>query len=132
MEAFDIARTFVHLGRGASATPIPDFEWSPEFLAAYSDRFRSDDNEGRLVCLVPQPETWDSWERHPAGEEVVILISGRIDLVQDLPGGEHVIELHPGQAAINPTNVWHTARVHEPGDTLFITPGEGTEHRPLH
>jgi mannose-6-phosphate isomerase-like protein (cupin superfamily) len=131
MEAFDIARTFVHLGRDASAIPIPDFEWSPEFMTAYRDRFRGDGNEGRLVCVVPQPETWDSWERHPAGEEVVILVSGRIDLVQDLPGGEHVIELHPGQAAINPTNVWHTARVHQPGDALFITPGEGTEHRPL-
>jgi hypothetical protein len=32
---------------------------------------------------------------------------------------------------INPPNVWHTARVHEPGRALFITPGRGTEHRPV-
>ena len=132
MESFDLTRTFVHLGRGGSAVPIPDFEWTPEFMTAYRDRVSGDGNDGRLVCLIPQTETWDGWERHPAGEELVLLLSGRIDLVQDLVGGEHVIELHPGEAAINPTNVWHTSRVHEPGDALFITPGEGTEHRPLH
>jgi hypothetical protein len=26
--------------------------------------------------------------------------------------------------------VWHTADVHEPGDALFITPGQGTENVP--
>jgi hypothetical protein len=35
----------------------------------------------------------------------------------------------PGQATINPKNVWHTVDVIEPGQLLFITPGIGTEHR---
>lgn len=131
MDAFDLARTFVHLGLGASATPIPDFEWTPEFVSDYRDGVESDGDDGRLVCLIAQTVTWDGWERHPAGDELVVLVSGRIDVVQDLPGGEHVVELHPGQAVINPANVWHTSTVHEPGDALFITPGRGTEHRPL-
>ncbi len=83
------------------------------------------------MCLLPQEASWDSWERHPAGEELVVLISGRIDVVQELDGAEHVVELRPGQAMVNPVGVWHTARVHEPGLALFITPGEGTEGRPL-
>jgi hypothetical protein len=41
-----------------------------------------------------------------------------------------VVELRPGEAVVNPRNVWHTATVHEPGDALFVTPGRGTEHRP--
>ncbi len=83
------------------------------------------------MCIVEQDATWDTWERHPAGEEVVVLLSGRIDVVQDLDAGEKVVPLHPGEAMINPQNVWHTARVHDPGRALFITPSRGTEHRPV-
>jgi len=129
-DAFDLSSTFVHLGRGAAATPIPDFEWTEEFLSAFSARFADDGPEGRLVCVTPQERTWTSWERHPAGEELVVLLSGRVDLVQEIDGSEHVVELRPGQAVINPRGVWHRSIVHEPGDALFVTPGMGTEHRP--
>ena len=129
-EAFDLSEVFVHLGLGVTATPLPDFTWTPEYLAGYQERFAADGAEGRLVCVVAQNETWDSWERHPGGEEVVVLLTGRVDLVQELDGHEHVVELRPGQAVINPAGVWHTARVHEPGMALFITPGRGTEAKP--
>lgn len=128
---FDLTRTFVHLGLGATATPLADFTWSRENLESYEARFASDGPEGRLVCVTPQEATWDTWERHPAGEEVVLLISGRVDVLQQVDGAERVVELRPGEAMVNPTNVWHTARVHEPGSALFITPTEGTEHKPL-
>jgi uncharacterized cupin superfamily protein len=127
--SFDLTSTFVHLGLGAKATALPDFTWTPEFLGAYAERFAPDGDEGRLVCITAQSATWDYWERHPAGEELVLLISGRVDVVQERDGGEHVVELHAGEAMVNPANVWHTARVHEPGQALFITPGRGTEHR---
>ncbi len=130
-DAFNLSDVFIHLGVGATATPLPDFTWSPEYLAGYQERFAADGDEGRLVCVMAQDATWDSWERHPGGEEVVVLLSGRVDLVQELGGAEHVVELRPGQAVINPTGVWHTARVHEPGMALFITPGKGTEAKPL-
>ncbi|HSO95162.1 MAG TPA: cupin domain-containing protein [Acidimicrobiia bacterium] len=126
---FDLSRTFVHLGLGVRAVPVPDFEWSPEFLARYERSFADDGDEGRLVSVVRQTATWDTWERHPAGEELVVLLSGRVDLIQDLDGESRVVELVPGTAIVNPRNVWHTAAVHEPGDALFITPGRGTEHR---
>jgi mannose-6-phosphate isomerase-like protein (cupin superfamily) len=130
MTSFDLSQTFVHLGRGGSATELPDFSWSAEYMQQYGERFATDGSDGRLVCVLEQSATWDSWERHPAGEELVVLISGRIDIVQELEDGERVISLEPGQAMINPPNVWHTARVHEPGVALFITPGWGTEGRP--
>jgi len=121
----------VHLGPGARATPFSDFSWTPECLTRYSETFAADGDEGRMVCMVAQREDSTSWERHPAGEEVVILLSGRVDVIQDLPEGERVVRLHPGEALINPAGVWHTARVHAPGMALFITPGRGTEGRPL-
>jgi mannose-6-phosphate isomerase-like protein (cupin superfamily) len=130
-DAFDLSRTFVHLGRDATATPLPDFEWSAEHVEAYRSRFAADGNGGRLVCVIMQGATWDGWERHPGGEELVFLIAGRVDVVQEIDGADHVVELRPGDAMVNPANVRHTARVHQPGPALFITPGDGTEHRPL-
>lgn len=129
-EPFDLAATHIHLGLGARATPLPDFEWSPEYLAAYQERFAVDGDEGRLVMMGRNDASWTSWERHPAGEEVVVLLSGRVDLVQRIDGGERRVSLRPGEAVVNPPGVWHTADVHEPGDALFITPGRGTEHEP--
>ena len=128
--AFPIRQVPIHLGLGATARPLPDFGWSPEQMAAYGESTAGDGAEGRLVLMDTQAQTWDSWERHPAGEEVVLLLSGRVDLIQDLDGEHRRIELHPGEFAINPPGVWHTADVIEPGDGLFITPGQGTEHRP--
>lgn len=129
-DAFDLATTHVHLGLGATATPLPDFEWSAEYLASYEQRFAADGDDGRLAMLGPVTTSWDSWERHPAGEELVVLVAGRIDLIQRIDGGERRIPVAAGQAVVNPPGVWHTADVHEPGQALFVTPGRGTEHAP--
>ena len=45
--------------------------------------------------------------------------------------GERVVELRAGEACIVPQGVWHRLLVHESGDLLFLTPGEGTAHRPI-
>ena len=129
-DAFDLSSTFIHLGLGATATPLPDFQWTPEYLEGYGRRFAADGNEGRIVVMNRQEATWDQWERHPAGEEVVVLLSGRVDLIQEIDGEQRRVALEPGYAVVNPPGVWHTADVHEPGDALFITPGRGTDHRP--
>ena len=127
---FDLSKTFVHLGRGGRAIPLEDFDWAPAAMTDYRLRFAEDGSDGRLVCVLPQETSWNTWERHPAGEELVVLLSGRVDLIQDVDGTEHVLALRPGQAVINPPGVWHTATVHDPGSALFVTPGEGTEVRP--
>ena len=119
--------SILHLGP-ISSTVVRAFSWDQ--IGEYGARFESDGAQGRMVTVFPQAESWTSWERHPAGEELVFLISGRVDLIQELDGEEHRIELHAGDAVLNPPGVWHTSDVHEPGDALFITPGEGTEHRP--
>jgi hypothetical protein len=128
-DPFDLASTPIHLGLGSTAGPIRDFEWSAERLAAYGAETASDGDEGRIVTMGRQAASWDTWERHPAGEEVVLLLTGRVDLIQDLDGEHRRVALHLGQAVVNP-GVWHTSDVIEPGDALFITPGRGTEHRP--
>lgn len=127
-DALDLAKSHIHLGLGATATVLPNFEWSEDALAEYDRRFAADGDDGRLVTMGAIDADWSIWERHPAGEEVVVLVSGRADMVQWIDGAEHVVPMRQGQAMVNPTGVWHTARVHEPGTALFITPGRGTEH----
>ena len=127
---FDLATTPIHLGLGATAVPLEDFSWSAERMAEYDEMAAPDGIEGRLVTLGELDASWDTWERHPAGQEIVVVLHGRADLIQEIDGEHHRVELTAGQAVINPPGVWHTTDVHEPGQVLFITPGAGTEHRP--
>jgi quercetin dioxygenase-like cupin family protein len=129
-EAFELMNVPVHLGLGSRAEPLRGFAWTPEQLEAYSTRTASDGDDGRIVVHNRQDASWTTWERHPAGEELVLLISGRVDLIQEIEGEPRTVALTAGLAVVNPPNVWHTADVHEPGEALFITPGRGTEHRP--
>ncbi|HMK99385.1 MAG TPA: cupin domain-containing protein [Acidimicrobiales bacterium] len=129
-QAFDLTKTFVHLGRGSRAIPLSDFEWTEDYLTRYEADTADDGGDGRLVMISTSRASWTSWERHPAGEELVALLSGRVTLVQEVDGEERRTDLENGQAIINPTGVWHTADVHELSQFLFITPGRGTEHKP--
>jgi mannose-6-phosphate isomerase-like protein (cupin superfamily) len=128
--AFDLSETFVHLGLGSSAVPVPDFEWTPEFLERYSKQFASDRDEGRLVMIGASKNTWTYWERHPAGEELVVVLSGKLVLFQEIDGSTRSVPMKSGEAMVNPRGVWHTVDVRKPGRCLFVTPGRGTEHRP--
>ena len=126
----DIRHVPIHLGRGGTARPIEGFEWSDERLNDYARATEADGPDGRMVMMFHSVGEWQSWERHPAGEEVVIACTGTHTLRQELDSGEQVVEIGPGEAIINPAGVWHTADSGEGGWILTITPGLGTEHRP--
>ena len=52
-------------------------------------------------------------------------------LTQEFPDGRlETTSLAAGEYAINPPGVWHIADVAESATAVFITSGEGTEHRP--
>jgi oxalate decarboxylase/phosphoglucose isomerase-like protein (cupin superfamily) len=68
---------------------------------------------------------------HLAGDEVVICIAGAATLIQqDAQGQEQRIALIPGDHAVNPPGVWHTADVDTHASLIFITVGMGTQTRP--
>jgi quercetin dioxygenase-like cupin family protein len=119
----------LHLGLGARAVSEPEFT-GMEWFGAYGERHAGDGDEGRLVSMYTFRENWTSWEAHPAGDEVVICTAGEITLHQELPDGVKQVTLHPGEYAINPRGVWHTADVAEHATALFITAGRDTQHRP--
>lgn len=125
-----LAESFIHLGLGASAVPQPPFD-GMEWYERYGERHGGDGREGRLVSEYSFSESWPSWEMHPHGSEVVICTAGAMLLTQEFPDGRiERTKLAAGDYAINPPGVWHIADVEEAATAIFITAGEGTQHRP--
>ncbi len=120
----------LHLGLGATALPQPILS-GMEWYADYSERNEQDGAEVRLVSMHSFAANWDSWEMHPFGDEVVLCLSGKIMLHQEHVDGRHEsVTIVANEYAINPAGTWHIADVNEPSTALFITAGQGTEHRP--
>lgn len=90
------------------------------------DRFRNH----VLISEHQFSESWPTWERHPGGDEVVVLLSGRVEMVLRQAQGDKCVELtQPGSFVIVPAGIWHTAKTTVSTRMLFVTPGEGTENR---
>lgn len=70
-------------------------------------------------------------ERHPDGDEILLMISGRIDVHLELDDGDQTVRVGPGEALVVPRGVWHLIDSVEPGQLVNITPGPNGEHRPL-
>jgi quercetin dioxygenase-like cupin family protein len=121
---------FIHLGLGATAVPQPDFTGS-DWYEAYGARHDGDGIEGRLVSQFSFTQSWDSWEMHPHGAEVVLCTKGRMTLHQEhADGTTSQVTIGPGEYAINPPGCWHTADVDGEATAVFITPGLDTQGRP--
>ena len=130
-DATPLATNPIHLGLGATAVAEPPFTGGLDWYEGYGARHDADGVEGRLVAMHTFTESWDSWEVHPHGSEVVVCIDGRLTLSQEAPDGTRAsVTLGPGEYAINAPGTWHTADVDGPVTALFITAGYGTEHRP--
>ena len=121
----------IHLGLGATAVVEPEFTGGMEWYGGYSERHGGDGAEARLVTMHSFSESWEVWEMHPNGSEVVLCVSGSMVLHQEhRDGSTSEVRLNEGQYAVNEPGVWHTAEVEAPATALFITAGMGTEHRP--
>lgn len=120
-----LARVFAVLGPDLVTTPVPVTPDIHERLDAGFDGFRGH----VLVSEFGFSEPWPTWERHPAGDETVILLSGDATLTLRAPEGDQRVRLaSPGDYVIVPRNTWHTAYPHVPTRMIFITPGERTEN----
>ncbi|MFF0645873.1 cupin domain-containing protein [Streptomyces tendae] len=128
--AVDLRTTPVHLGLGSTARPVEGFAWNPEALQAYGAAVAEDGAEGRMVTILDGDGPGDHWERHPAGDELVVCLSGSVTVVRDLDGVPDRVLLGPGEATVNPAGVWHAVDTTGPTSILTITAGLGTDHRP--
>ena len=126
--AHELTSTYVHLGEGGTSTALEvTASFWPDLMASKLAHL----GPGRLVIQACFADDWSNWEMHPNGDEVVLLLAGEVDLVLEQKGGHRTVELRSlGSFALIPRGIWHTANTDRASSMLFITAGEGTEHRP--
>ena len=124
--AFTLDGTYIHLRPDDSAVVM---EGGARFWQGIAGR--RDLDEGRLMGCTDQKGDWSHWERHPAGDEILTLLSGEMAIVLQTDAGERRAILRPGETFIVPKGLWHRGIVAVPGRLMFVTPGAGTEHKPV-
>jgi len=125
-QTFELENMYVQLHDGPAAAPV---SVDPGFWDLIEQR--KELHRGRLVVVTHQNGPSDHWEMHPAGDELLYLLSGQIDVVLEEKGAEQAVKLAARRAVIVPQGVWHTIKVHAPSDLLAITRGAGTQIRPI-
>ena len=116
---FDPAAEVVTIDRKLSAAVLPEVQ----------DPGHPVDGFTLGVATMPRSAPHGG-ERHPDGDEVLYLISGRVCVVfldRDWPPAE----VQPGQGLVVPRGVWHRVDVLEPCQIVYLTPGPNNELRPL-
>jgi mannose-6-phosphate isomerase-like protein (cupin superfamily) len=68
------------------------------------------------------------WERHPAGDEIVMALEGRTTLVLLVSGEQRRIELDAGDLLVVPRGCWHRFEASVQLKILGVTP-QPSEHR---
>ena len=125
--AFSPLSTYVHLKDLGSASVLPVDP--AEFWKSAATR--PELASGRIVMGFRVEQDMTHWEMHPAGDELLVGLSGAFDLhLQDGPSGQ-TLALEAGQVVLVPFGIWHRLTVRTPGEILFVTPGKGTQHRAL-
>lgn len=121
---FDPSETYVHLTASGAAERHPGGErfWSQPELEL--NRFH-----GWLITEFEFSSDWSNWEMHPEAEEFVYLLSGAAVMLLEQPTGLQEVPLSGRAAVVVPKGTWHTAKVSEPSRMLFVTMGQGTQHR---
>jgi uncharacterized cupin superfamily protein len=127
--AANILSAYLHVQDGGRSVQLPV---SDAFWEELSQGSHPELDAGRLLSAFSFDAPWSTWERHPAGEELVMLLSGSATVLLEEQGGDvrEIALSAPGDYVLVPRGAWHTARTDEPTAMLFLTPGDGTEHRP--
>ncbi len=128
---FDLSKSPIHLPSHATApaVPIHAFGFDGPAFEAYMAKHCTPGAPGRLVMIETSPANWGSWECHEDGDELVIVLEGEGEFLQEIDGVTRSAPFGPGSTFINPAGVWHTADVKKPMRAIYLTPCPGTKHR---
>lgn len=127
-KTYKVLESFPVLTPGMDIEPVP-WTGGMEFYEDLTRRFGGFENHV-LVSCHEFDEPWPTWECHPKGDEMVLLLSGSATMSMLVDNESRTAELSgPGDYLIVPRGTWHTASAADNARMLFVTPGEGTENR---
>jgi mannose-6-phosphate isomerase-like protein (cupin superfamily) len=126
---FSLSSTYLRLRSDASVEPLPvDATFWQRLTTGQLGTFHHE----YLVTSHAFDTDWSTWEMHPKGDEIVCLLSGAVTFILEREGGNQAIDLtESGAYVIVPKGTWHTAKARAASRMLFITAGEGTQHRAM-
>lgn len=128
MTCYDIEKDFVVLDPDKNATVV---RYSPDLFATLDKDF-GDFVGHELVSCFEFSSDWPSWEIHPHGDEIVVLLAGSAVMQLDRGGAvEDVVLSRQGEYVVVPKATWHTAKVAKKAKLLFITPGQDTQNKDI-
>jgi uncharacterized cupin superfamily protein len=104
----------------ADRTPTTDEESSGAFarLAEYRDG----------AIFVGHWAGASEWERHPVGDEIVMVLDGETTISFFAPDGDLAQRLRTGEFVVVPQGTWHRFDTPDGVKVLSVTP-QPTEHR---
>lgn len=65
------------------------------------------------------------WERHDGGDEILVVLRGRMDFTFQYPHATETLSVSSGDILHIPQGVAHGAKIYEEVHILFFTPKEG-------
>ncbi len=125
----NIESDFAVMGPGFDATPVAV---TPTLYRELDERFDGFRDHLLISCHHFEAD-WPSWEIHPHGDEIVMLLGGHAELVlREDQQAERIVMLHrPGDYGVVPRSTWHTAKIENAARMLFVSPGEDTRNREI-
>jgi quercetin dioxygenase-like cupin family protein len=122
---FVAADTAIHLEPGGAIR-------THELGETFSFRDQPGFDEGHVVSVFRYAQTWPYRERHPGGDELAVVLEGRVEVLVDRGEGEHAVRARAGEGCVIPAGAWHRLAVDESSVVLFVTPAPArTEHQDL-
>ena len=127
MPADNLSSTYLRLRADCSIEKLPVDGFWPQLMQGKLGDFHHE----YLVSAGEYGADWPNWEMHPNGDEIVCLLEGSATMLIAAPDGsrEEILLQGPGSFAFVPRGRWHTATIATSASFLFITAGEGTQHR---
>jgi mannose-6-phosphate isomerase-like protein (cupin superfamily) len=126
MSDFDLERTYLFLdGAGGLVAQAvgPDF-WTKIGANPAAG--------GAMISASSGAGAWKTWEMHPAGAEVLVILEGAPRIwLEHSQGRLEAVAAHPGSTVIVPKGAWHRVEGDQAYKILYVTYGAGTTHRPV-
>lgn len=108
INVYDFESNFVRLTKNSLAEPL---QVNKDFYKNLQSGNLGDFSEERLVSFYTFKNDWETWEIHPNGEEMVILLSGEVEFILKLEENNKIVHLNkPNTFLIVPKGIWHSIK----------------------